>query len=61
MIALCTNDYERKHLVPPRGRRRWRFEIHGKVYPFTGLYSDAKRRAIKKARELDAATMGLLP
>ncbi len=64
MIIVETRSYEAAHGKSPRGFGGWWFEIGGGVTvqtgKFQGMYSEAKRRAIKWARERGATTVRVL-
>lgn len=49
-IYIKTNQYF--HSRHPRGYGNWGFEIAGAVHFFIGKYSQAKKEAIAKAKEV---------
>ena len=52
-IEVSTTEYEFSHGHKPRGRGAWAFEIAGAVtfIPGTLTYGEAKREAVRIARE----------
>lgn len=52
-IDVSTTKYELSHGHKPRGRGSWAFEIAGETVwiPGSMTYGDAKREAVKIARE----------
>jgi hypothetical protein len=68
MIRVETNTFEASHGKKPRGYGHWMFEtcITGHGTPvlnagFTGMYSEAKRTAIKWARSYGEIAIKVLP
>ncbi len=60
-IRVNTNWYENTWGRKPRGRGGWWFKIDGEDFQFNGLYSEAVRQARRKARELGAFEIVVLP
>ena len=58
-IGVITDRYENTWGKKPRGWGNWAFEIKTGIYWFCGLYSDAKKRALKVARRKDAIVIYL--
>jgi hypothetical protein len=60
---IKTEQYQWSQGHTPRGRGMWVFELTGYTYAgvesfsHTGTYSEAKRAAIAKAREINASTI----
>jgi len=60
---IKTEQYQWSHGHTPRGRGMWVFELTGytysgvEVFSHTGTYSESKRAAIAKAREISATTI----
>ncbi|MCL2093801.1 MAG: hypothetical protein FWH12_06365 [Treponema sp.] len=54
MVRVETREYYNVWLKQPRGFGRWIFYMGSKDEPhaFTGTYTEAKKQAIAKAREL---------
>lgn len=52
-VEVSTGEYEFSHGHKPRGRGAWAFEIAGEVTFIPGImtYGEAKREAVKIARE----------
>lgn len=61
-VRVDTTAYRFSHGKEPRGYSgMWMFTINDKDYSFSGNYSDAKKQAIKKAKELGAYSIKTLP
>lgn len=63
-MNINTRQYFISHLVPPRWSGCWAFTFGSDPTPhFTPYmkYTDAKKWALKKARELGATEVNLLP
>lgn len=61
-IRVDTNTYRASHGKEPKGNSgMWMFDINGKEYTFNGNYGDAKKQAMKKAKELGAYSIKVLP
>lgn len=57
--TVNTSSYEFAHGKKPRGDGQWAFTIKCDTHWFCGTYSEAKRKAIKKATELKAFQIDL--
>lgn len=62
-VEVKTSEYEFSYSHAPRGRGSWAFKIQGQpdLHWYNGTYADAKRDAIRKAREIGAARVTVCP
>jgi hypothetical protein len=60
-IRVEKNKYLYTHGKQPRGTGQWVFKIKGVEYWFKGSYSVAKVKALKKAKELGAFEVIVMP
>lgn len=61
MITVSTRPYYRSHMKEPKGRGSWAFDIAGKIEWFNGTYTEARKAAVAKAKEVGAAFVAVLP
>jgi hypothetical protein len=59
-IVNGTNSYRFSHGHKPRGYGLWWFKVGDIYFSFMGFYSDAKKAAIKKAKEINAVYVEIL-
>jgi len=65
-MRIITNTYFNSHGKAPRGFGGWMFQLESggidfKQFYFNGSFSDAKKAAVKDARENGATAVRVLP
>ena len=60
-VIVSTRSYKRSHNKAPRGYGMWAFEINRKEYFITGNFADARKEAVKVAKEEKAGVVCVMP
>ena len=60
-IRIDTDSYYASHGISPKGNELWIFDIAGAQCGYAGMYSDAKKKAIKQAKAIGENSITVLP